>query len=76
MKMGLSPEGKTELLHYVGDDGKRSPFPLVKVENIFVLPGVPQLVRRKWQPLAVYLTERYGASQAGYSNRCASWPGP
>jgi hypothetical protein len=31
------------------DGGALSPFPLVRVRNVYVLPGIPALLRKKWQ---------------------------
>ena len=30
------------------DDGSQSPFPVLQCRNVYVLPGVPYLLRKKW----------------------------
>ena len=35
----------------------RSPFPLVRVDNVYVLPGVPSLLRSKWEVVKGRLLE-------------------
>ena len=37
------------IIDYVREDGTQSPFPLIRCENIFVLPGVPGLLQAKWK---------------------------
>jgi len=37
-----------------------SPFPLVQVRNVFILPGVPHLLRRKWPQLEAALLRADG----------------
>ena len=39
------------LLEVSRDDGSTSPFPVVCCRNIFILPGVPHLLHRKWKVL-------------------------
>jgi len=56
LKMAQAPEGECELLEYEAD-GAPSPFPLVRCRNVFVLPGVPGLVRRKWAPIRALLAD-------------------
>ena len=41
--------GEVELIDYSQPDGSPSPFPLLQCRNIYVLPGVPHLLERKWQ---------------------------
>lgn len=31
------------------EDGSVSPFPVLRCRNIYVLPGVPQLLQQKWK---------------------------
>jgi len=31
------------------DGGQVSPFPLLRCRNVFVLPGIPTLLQKKWQ---------------------------
>lgn len=47
LRMATLPRGATLIL-----GGTRSPVPIVVVENVFVLPGVPHLVRRKFDAIA------------------------
>ena len=41
--------GACSIIDYVREDGTQSPFPLIRCENIFVLPGVPGLLQAKWK---------------------------
>lgn len=41
--------GACTIIDYVRDDGSQSPFPLIRCGNIFVLPGVPDLLQAKWK---------------------------
>lgn len=41
--------GACTLVDYAKDDGSPSPFPLIRCRNIFVLPGVPDLLHIKWK---------------------------
>ena len=33
----------------VGQQGRPCTFPVVRARNVYVLPGVPELLRQKWQ---------------------------
>jgi molybdopterin-biosynthesis enzyme MoeA-like protein len=44
-KMAMMPEGSVTL------DGGDLWFPLVKVENVFILPGIPQLFEKKFESI-------------------------
>ena len=66
LKMAKVPEGCSELIPYSDANGAPSPFPLLAVGNVYVLPGVPSLVRAKWPVVRRQLQQRYG----GY---CASF---
>ena len=46
---------EVQLLEVKKEDGSLSPFPVVACRNIFILPGVPHLLHRKWQVIAVLL---------------------
>eukprot|EP00892_Ulva_mutabilis_P011592 jgi/Ulvmu1/8805/UM048_0060.1 len=69
LKMARVPEGCSELLPYSLPDGSTSPFPLLKVANVFVLPGVPKLVQAKWAPLQEQLLRHVGQDTAHFCNR-------
>lgn len=71
LKMAQVPEGCSELLQYSLPDGSMSPFPLLKVCNVFVLPGVPKLVTAKWEPLKEQLQQFVGQDTAQFRNRRA-----
>ena len=45
----LLPAGACTIIDYTRDDGSASPFPLIRCDNVFVLPGVPDLLRSKWK---------------------------
>lgn len=49
LKMAEAPQGACTIIDYLRDDGSKSPFPLIRCENIFVLPGVPDLLQAKWK---------------------------
>lgn len=55
LKMADAPEGACELIDYTLDTGRQSPFPLVLCSNIYVLPGVPHLLRQKWKAVRQHL---------------------
>ena len=60
LKMAKVVEGCTELLSCYDADGVKSPFPLMRVDdNIYVLPGVPSLVRSKWPCIKESLVDMY-----------------
>lgn len=43
------PAGEVEAIDYTHSDGQPSPFPLIRCRNIYVLPGIPELLRAKWK---------------------------
>lgn len=47
--MAEAPQGACSIIDYLRDDGTQSPFPLIRCGNIFVLPGVPDLLQAKWK---------------------------
>ncbi|KAL3157694.1 hypothetical protein ABBQ32_012130 [Trebouxia sp. C0010 RCD-2024] len=49
LKMAEAPQGACTVIDYMRDDGSASPFPLIKCNNVYVLPGVPDLLRSKWK---------------------------
>jgi FAD synthetase len=69
LKMAQLPEGCTELISHPDASGKRSPFPLLAVDNVYVLPGVPSLVKAKWEVIKKRLQEQDGAEAQRYHNR-------
>ena len=57
LKMAEAPTGgEVTLIEYAGDDGRASPFPLLKCRNVFVLPGIPALLQKKWAAVRAHLT--------------------
>eukprot|EP00775_Hariotina_reticulata_P011537 gene11537-11680_t len=68
LKMADAPgDDTTRLIHYCLDSGGVSPFPLVAVRNVFVLPGVPHLLQQKWPAVAAEL--QAAVQLAPFSNR-------
>eukprot|EP00879_Flechtneria_rotunda_P024852 GHRR01026371.1.p1 GENE.GHRR01026371.1~~GHRR01026371.1.p1 ORF type:complete len:180 (+),score=65.05 GHRR01026371.1:811-1350(+) len=57
----------TRLLPCWQDNGQPSPFPVVAVRNVFVLPGVPHLLRQKWAAVSAEL--QAAVQLAPFSNR-------
>jgi hypothetical protein len=58
LKLADLPQGQeTQLVEVLGANGANSPFPLVRCRNVFVLPGVPQLVKQKWPAVRKQLFE-------------------
>lgn len=45
--------GECELIDHRFKDGRVSPFSLPRCRNVYVLPGVPDLLRQKWRTLKV-----------------------
>lgn len=45
--------GECELIDHNFKDGRVSPFSLPRCRNVYVLPGVPDLLRQKWRTLKV-----------------------
>lgn len=72
MKMARMPEGITELLPHLQPDGTPAPFPLLKVRNVFVLPGIPSIVRSKWAAVKAHLLTEFGESSRAFHNRCGA----
>lgn len=59
LKMAEAPEGQCELIHYKREDGLASPFPLMLCgARVYVLPGVPHLLRQKWKAVRQHLEPR------------------
>ncbi|KAI8473634.1 MAG: MoaB/Mog domain-containing protein, partial [Monoraphidium minutum] len=48
LKMADTPEDFTTLLSPRTEGGALSPWPVVKCRNVFMLPGVPHLLQKKW----------------------------
>ncbi len=40
--------GELKAIDCFMDDGSLSPFPVLQCRNVYVLPGVPHLLRKKW----------------------------
>lgn len=77
LKMAKIVEGCTELLSCYTTEGQKSPFPLMRVdENIYVLPGVPVIMRSKWPCIKECLVEMYGWRTAQFKNRYDPSPNP
>lgn len=63
LKMAETPRGsEVALIDYAGEDGGVAPFPLVRCRNVYVLPGVPTLLRKKWRALREHLLRHHGGS--------------
>lgn len=59
LKMAETPEGpEVVLLDYEDEMGNLSPFPLLRVRNVYVLPGIPSLVQAKWPAVRQDLSSR------------------
>ncbi|KAG2443340.1 hypothetical protein HYH02_009404 [Chlamydomonas schloesseri] len=50
LKMAEGPQ-HADLIDYKLPDGQASKFPILKINNIYVLPGVPSLLVQKWGAL-------------------------
>lgn len=75
LEMAKVVEGCTELLSCYDPDGSKSPFPLMRVDaQIYVLPGVPSLMRSKWPRIKECLVDMYSWRTAHFKNRCAIVP--
>ncbi|KAK9840250.1 hypothetical protein WJX74_006136 [Apatococcus lobatus] len=58
LKMAEAPAGEAELIDYAQPSGGLSPFPLMKCRNIYVLPGIPHLLRQKWKAVQEHLLQQ------------------
>lgn len=56
LKLAEVPEGECELIDHNFKDGRVSPFSLPRCRNVYVLPGVPDLLQQKWRTLKDHLT--------------------
>lgn len=70
LKMAQVPQGCSDLVPQHDASGHTLPFPLLVVQNVIVLPGVPSLVQAKWPGVQRRLQEQFGAPESGYHNRC------
>ena len=41
--------GEVTVIDYALEDGRPSPFPVIRCRNVYVLPGVPHLLQQKWK---------------------------
>lgn len=48
---------EASIIEALDDSGTPTPFPILKCRNVFVLPGIPELMRRKWRSVAAHLCE-------------------
>lgn len=49
LKMSEAPTGsEVAIIEYRINNGELSPFPLVRCRNVYVLPGIPHLLQKKW----------------------------
>ncbi|KAI3436315.1 hypothetical protein D9Q98_002368 [Chlorella vulgaris] len=56
LKMAEAPTGsEVHLIEHRTEDGAQSPFPLLRCRNIFVLPGIPALLQKKWRAVEAHL---------------------
>jgi FAD synthetase len=61
LKMADLPDGEVELLDYRlppsdgQGEGELSKWPIVKARNVYILPGVPFLLRQKWTAIKGFL---------------------
>ena len=58
MTQCLLHAGELKAIDCLMDDGSLSPFPVLQCRNVYVLPGVPHLLRKKWSvsaPLRPFL---------------------
>ena len=37
------------MIDYALEDGRPSPFPVIRCRNVYMLPGVPHLLQQKWK---------------------------
>lgn len=68
-KTTTTQEDHTTLLPHDGDDGRPSPFPVVRCKNVFVLPGVPHLLQRKWRAVRAALLSLRPSEPPKFGNR-------
>jgi len=58
LKMAEVPDGpETVLIEYNLQDGRPSPYPLVRCRNVYILPGVPSIVEQKWPAIRSNLAD-------------------
>eukprot|EP00887_Chlorella_sp_A99_P006739 scaffold3.g6739.t1 len=50
----LEARSEVQLIEHV-DGGRLSPFPLVCCRNVYILPGIPALVQKKWEAVCAHL---------------------
>jgi hypothetical protein len=73
LRMARVVEGCTELLPCFTAEGHKSPFPLMRVDGtIYVLPGVPSIMRSKWPCIRDCLVSMYSWRTEEFKNRFVS----
>ena len=69
LKMAAVPDGpETVLIEHRGEDGRPSAYPLVRCRNIYILPGVPSVVEKKWGAIREDLSRLMTPSLASVSS--------
>lgn len=65
--------GECELIDHKFKDGKVSPFSLPRCRNVYVLPGVPDLLQQKWRTLKVRKNNRICHLCCSRCRAAAAW---
>lgn len=61
LKMAEAPKGsEVALIEHRLDSGELSPFPLLRCRNVYVLPGIPTLLQKKWKAVKEQLLAEAG----------------
>ena len=57
VKMAEVPLNESTIIEVHDNAGNPAPFPLLKCRNVFVLPGIPDLLRKKFRSVKAQLAE-------------------